>query len=188
MAGLRTLSGPKTRRKICSKKRTLEGNRVQMIKHHFFVLLVNLNLLAQNDIPLALNFAPLQLRVLQDVRDDVDRLGDVLPERLGVVDRLLARSVRVEVRAHILDLELERLLRAAVGALERHVLQKVRRAVRRVGFGAGPRVDPHAHRCCLRMRVRLGGYCQAIRERGDFGKRPWDVRREQSDMTRLHQR
>jgi len=31
-----------------------------MIKHHFLVLLVDLNLFMQNDIPLALNFALLQ--------------------------------------------------------------------------------------------------------------------------------
>ena len=40
---------------------------MQMVKHHFLVLLVNLDLLAQNDIPLALNFALLQFRVLQDI-------------------------------------------------------------------------------------------------------------------------
>ena len=126
---------------------------MQMIKHHFLVLFVNLDLLAQNDIALALNFALLQLRVLQDIRDDVHGLGDVLPERLGIVHRLLARSVRIKVCAHVLDLELERLLCAPVGALERHVLQKVRRAVRRVGFCAGSRIDPHADRCCLCVRV-----------------------------------
>ena len=89
------------------------------------------------------------------------------------------------MRAHVLDFELERLLGALVGTLERHVLQKVRGAVGRVGFCAGPRVDPHTDCCCLRVRVRLGGYCQAVGESRDFGKGPWDVRRERSDMTRL---
>jgi len=156
-----------------------------MIKHHFLVLLVNLDLFTQNDIPLALNFGLLQFRVLQDIRDDIHGLGDILPERLGIVDRLLARGVRIEVRAHVLHFELERLLGAPVGALERHMLQKVRGAVGRVGFCPGSRVDPDTDRGCLRVRVRLGGYCQAIGQRGDLGKGPWDVRRERSDMTGL---
>jgi hypothetical protein len=65
--------------------------------------------------------------VLEDVREDVDRLGDVLVERLGIVDSLLARGVGVQVRAEVLDFELEAGLRARFGALESEMLDELAR-------------------------------------------------------------
>ena len=45
-------------------------------------------------------------------------LVNVLRKALGAVDCLLAARVRVQLRAYVLHLELELLLRALVGALE----------------------------------------------------------------------
>lgn len=91
---------------------TLESDCVQVVEDDLLVLLVNLLLLPQDDVPLPLNSRLLQLGVLQDVGDDVDGLVNVLTERLGVVDGLLARGVCVEVGTKVLDLDLEGVLRA----------------------------------------------------------------------------
>jgi len=51
----------------------------------------------------------------QDVGEDLDGLLDVAGEALGVVDGLLAAGVGVQVRAHVLHLQLG--LAALAGAL-----------------------------------------------------------------------
>jgi hypothetical protein len=68
----------------------LESGGVQVVEDDLLELLVDLLLLAQNDITLALNGLGLELRVLEDVGEDVDGGGDVVVEGLGVVDGVLA--------------------------------------------------------------------------------------------------
>jgi hypothetical protein len=69
-----------------TKGLVLESSGVQMVKDNLLELLVNLLLLTQNHISLTLDSSGLQLRVLQDIGEDVDGLGDIVVERLGVVD------------------------------------------------------------------------------------------------------
>ena len=126
-----------------------------MVKHDLFVLLVNLLLLTQNNIALAFNGAAFELGVLKDVGDDVDGLRNVLAEALGVVHRLFARGVRIEVRAKILHFNLERMLRATAGAFESHMLEEVRCPVSRIRLGARASVYPHAHGRGLGMGMCL---------------------------------
>jgi hypothetical protein len=102
---------------------------MEMVKHNLLVLLVDLLLLTYDDVAFALNGAALELGVLEDVGDDVDGLRDVLAEALGVVNRLLTRSVRIEVSAEILHLDLEGMLGATASALESHMLEEVGRAI-----------------------------------------------------------
>lgn len=91
---------------------TLEGNRVQVVENDLLLLLVNLLLLPQDDIPLPLDCRCLKLRVLQDIRDDINGLVDIFAESLCVVNGLLARGVRIEVSTKILNLELQSMLRS----------------------------------------------------------------------------
>jgi hypothetical protein len=77
----------------------------------------------------ALNGTALELGVLEDIGDDVDGLRDVLTEALGIVDHLLTRSVRIEVSAKILHLDLEGMLEATASALEGHMLEEVGRTI-----------------------------------------------------------
>ena len=100
-----------------------ESDGVQVVKDDLFQLLVDLFLLSENDIPLPLDRVLFQLRVLQNVRDDADGAGNVLLERLGVVDGLFTRSVGVQVGTNVLDLELESSLGSVLGSLEGHVLR-----------------------------------------------------------------
>ena len=67
---------------------TLECDGMEMVKDNFFKLLVNLLLLTEDDISLALNRSILKLGVLEYVADDVDGDWDVLAEALGIVNGL----------------------------------------------------------------------------------------------------
>lgn len=88
-----------------------------MVKDDLLHLLVNLLLLAEDDITLALNGSVIQGGVLENVREDLNGLGDIGLEGLGVVDGLLAGSVGVQVSTHVLNLDLKIVLATGVGAL-----------------------------------------------------------------------
>lgn len=137
---------------------------MQVIKYDFLILLVNLFLLPQDDIPFPLNGRRLELRVLQNVRDDVYCLVDVLAERLGVVDGLLSRGVGVEVSSQVLDFELEGMLRSSSGTLEGHVFEEVGGSIGPLGFGSRASVDPGAYSGSLSGRVRFGSDGEAVGE------------------------
>jgi hypothetical protein len=82
---------------------TLECNGVQMVKDNFFQLLINLLLFSQYDIPLPLDRTALQLRVLQDVADNIDSLRHVPAEALRVIHSLFTRGVCIQMCPKILD-------------------------------------------------------------------------------------
>lgn len=73
-----------------TKGLALVSGGVQVVKNNLLKLLVNLLLLAQDDVALALDGGRLELRVLEDIGKDVDSLGNIGVERLGVVDGVLA--------------------------------------------------------------------------------------------------
>jgi hypothetical protein len=143
---------------------------VQVVEHDLFELLVHLLLFPQNHIPLSLNRGLLQLAILQNVANNVDTLLHVLAKALGIIHRLFARGVSIEVGAEVLDLEFQGVLRTAVGALEGHVFEEVSCPVGFVGFGARTGVDPDAYSGGLGGGVSLGGHCQTIGEGGDLGE------------------
>ena len=96
---------------------TLEGGGVKVVKDNLLHLLINLLLLAENDITLALDGSVIQSGVLENVREDLNGLGDIGLEGLSVVDGLLAGSVGVQVSTHVLNLDLKVVLAASAGAL-----------------------------------------------------------------------
>ena len=69
-----------------TKRLALESSGVKVVENNLLELLVNLLLLTQDDVPLTLNGTGLQLRVLKDVCEDVDGLGDIVVEGLRVVN------------------------------------------------------------------------------------------------------
>ena len=66
---------------------------------------------------------------MDDVGENLDGFGKIGGEGFGVIDGLLARSVSVEMGAHVLNLQLQLVLIALARSLERHVLEKVGDAV-----------------------------------------------------------
>lgn len=74
----------------CAAKRlVLESGSMQVVKDNLFELLVNLLLLTQDHISLPLDGSGLQFGVLKDVGEDVDSLGNIGIERLGIVNGVL---------------------------------------------------------------------------------------------------
>jgi hypothetical protein len=63
---------------------------MKVVKDDLLDLLLHLLRLAKDDVALPLDGGLLELRVLENVLQDVDALGDVLVEGLGEVDGVLA--------------------------------------------------------------------------------------------------
>ena len=78
-----------------TKGLALVSSGVQVVEDNLLELLVNLLLLAQDHIALALDGTRLQLGVLEDIGKDVDGLGNIVVEGLGVVDGVLALCKRL---------------------------------------------------------------------------------------------
>ena len=111
---------------------------------HLLLLLVDLLRLAKDDAAFPLDRSRVQLRRSQHVGEDVHRLRHVRLEDLCVVNRVLARRVRVQVSSDVLELNLELVLRHLGRPLERHVLEEVRSAVALRALVAAPCVNEDA--------------------------------------------
>jgi hypothetical protein len=72
-----------------SESLMLEGRSVQVVENNLLNLLLHLLGLPQNHITLAFDSRLLELGVLENIRENVDKLGNVGVERLGKVDRVL---------------------------------------------------------------------------------------------------
>ena len=140
-------------------------------------ILINLNQhiyllhFPENHITLATDSVLLKLRVLQDIRENVESLRDVLVQDLGVIRGLFPRSVGVQVASHVLNLLLQLARRPPLGSLEDHVLQEMRRPVRLLRLEPRTGVNPNPDRRRLRREVRLRRDSQAVRQRRDLGLR-----------------
>mmetsp|Transcript_12665 Transcript_12665/g.15988 ORF Transcript_12665/g.15988 Transcript_12665/m.15988 type:complete len:228 (+) Transcript_12665:844-1527(+) len=129
-----------------TQSRPLKSSRVQMIQHQLLLLLINLTHLSQNDISLPLNRPLVQLRMEQNVAQNLHPPLHILLKHLHEINCLLATGISVQMPPHILNLHLQLLLRPFVRTLERHMLQKMSGAIVRGRFVTGPGVDPHADR------------------------------------------
>ncbi len=105
--------------------------------------------------------------MLQDVAQQVDCQRHVLLENAGDEGGLFARGIGVEVAADRFDLLGDGERVAPLGALERHVLEKVRDAVEFAPLVARAGVDPDADRRGLETRHVDGGDPKAVFECGD---------------------
>jgi hypothetical protein len=126
-----------------------------MVKHDLLILLVDLLLFAQDDVALTLDGATFKLGVLEDVGDDVDGLGNVLAEALGIVDGLLTRRVRIKMSAEVFHLELKGVLRATARAFEGHMFEEVSGATGCIRLGAGASIYPYTNGRSLSMGMYL---------------------------------
>ena len=92
----------------------------------------------------------------ENVGEDIERETDVFAEHAREVARRLVAGRRIEIAADGLDLLGDLARVAALGALERHVLQKMRDAVLGGLLVARAGADPDADRCRLQLRHRVG--------------------------------
>lgn len=78
-----------------AKGLALVSGGVKVVEDNLLELLVNLLLLAQDHIALTLDGTGLELRVLEDIGEDVDGLGDIVVKGLGVVDSVFPLWLRL---------------------------------------------------------------------------------------------
>ncbi len=122
--------------------------------------------LFENDALFLLDVLLGEPRIEHQVGQDVEGLGEVLVQDLGVeADQFLAGK-GVEVAADGVHRARDVFGGAMGGALEEHVLDEVRDAVLLGRFLAGPGVDPHAHRDRAHVGHGFGNHADAVRERG----------------------
>lgn len=74
-----------------------------MIKHNLLKLLIHLLLFPQDHIPLSLDSRLVQLRVLQNIAQDINSLRDVLVETFRIVDGLFSGCVGVQVGTDVFN-------------------------------------------------------------------------------------
>ena len=108
-------------------------------------------------LPFPIDGTGIQQRVLEDVAEDLHSNIDVFAKKFRVVDRLFARRVGIQVRAHVLDGDFELPLGSSLRSFEGDVLEKMRRAVVRCCFVSTSGVDPHAERD--RFTFRRYSFC-----------------------------
>lgn len=162
---------------------------MKVIEDDFLRDLLDLFEFPENGRSLGLDGGRVEGGIEQNVREDGHGARDMLGEGLGVVDRVLAGGIRVQLRPHILDLEIEpgprptrraykdlnlgvRKRRDVRRTLEGEVLEEVGDAVGRLGLGARAGVDLDGERGgAVGGAEALGGDGEAVRERADLRRR-----------------
>lgn len=72
-----------------AQRLVLEGGSVEVVEDNLFELLLDLFRLSQDNVALAFDGRLLELRVLENIGEDIDALWRILVERLGEVDGVL---------------------------------------------------------------------------------------------------
>lgn len=111
-------------------QRTLVSDGMQVIEDDLLNVLIHILLFPNDRPPLSFDSGGFKLRILQDVRKDIDGGLGILAEALCVVDRLLSRRPSVQVHPHVLDFEFEVVLAAFLRSLEGEMLEEVSCAAR----------------------------------------------------------
>ena len=114
------------------------------------------------NVPLPFDCRRVELGALEDIANDVDGLGDILLEALGVVDGLFPRCVSVEVGTNVLNLKFQGVLGTTTGTLEGHVLEEVSGSVGGISLCPGTGIYPDTNCSGLSMGMRFCGYSKTI--------------------------
>src|SRR5579883_754137 len=144
-----------------------KGALLEEIEDDVVGRIVGLSDFLEDDGALAVELGRIEDRVLENVGEDVDRQRDILFQHLGVIGGVLARRVGVEMAADRLDLLGDGEGRAALGALERHVLQEMSNAVDVGRLVPRSDIDPDAERNRLDRIHPVGHDAKAARQGGE---------------------
>jgi hypothetical protein len=120
--------------------------------------------LLKDDVLLALEFAGVEIRIGQDVGEYVGRQRNVVAQHPRIVGGRFDAGGGVDLAADILDVGGDLEGAAPAGALERHVLEKVRHPVLVVAFVSGSGFHPDAESNGFDAWQGLGCDCQAVRQ------------------------
>ncbi len=103
-------------------------------------------------------------RGAEDVGQEIDGGVLLLGEDRGVEDRVLLAGEGVVLGAHLVELAVDVVGRAAGRPLEGHVLQEVAHPGHLVRLVPRPRVDEEAHRRRVRLGIALRHDLQSVRQ------------------------
>ncbi len=148
----------------------LVGERLflQIIEHEIARIVLRGADLLHDHILLALELGRIERWVAENVGEHVERERHVGFEHARVIGRRFDRGRGVEVAADRLDLLRDLPRGAALRALERHVLEKMRDAVFLLLLVAAAGADPDAERGGLEMRHGVGHHRETGRKTGQF--------------------
>src|SRR6266852_3113916 len=120
-----------------------EAARENLMKEIFGIVQVHLDFF-EDDLALLLHVFGVKFRAQHEVGDHVEGDGQMLVKNLGVEADLFLGGEGVEHAADGIHFAGDGFGRAALGALENHVLHEVGQAVLPWDFTAGAVADPHA--------------------------------------------
>ena len=140
-----------------------EALREQLVDQIVGGVLDHLDLF-EDHLLLALDVLGVKGRVEHEVRQHVESRRQMLVEHLDVVARVLLRGEGVQVPAEAVDLLRDVLGAARRGALEEHVLHKVRDAAVLLGFVPRATRQPHPDRDRPHVVHLLGDETDPVRE------------------------
>ena len=160
-----------------AQRLTRIGNLLKTVEDAVVRRIVGLADLLQHHRAFALQLLFVEGRVLQDIGDDIQGERRVLGQDLGIVGRALAAGVGVQVTADRLDLLGDIVGRAALGALEGHVLEQMGDAVDFRRLVAGSDTDPGPQRHRFHGRHGIGGDSQPVVQGGEMNRHASSVTR-----------
>ena len=132
------------------------GDRLQIFENQIVGRILNRADLLDDDVLLARDLVGIEGGSGQDVRQHVEGERHVGLQGARIIGRHLDAGRRIEVAADRLDLLGDLTGRAALGALEGHVLEKMRHAMLVRLFVATAATDPDPERSGLEMRHGVG--------------------------------
>ncbi len=116
----------------------------------------------EHHLPLALQFFLREGAVADHIRDQFDGYRQMLGQHARIEVRGLTIGKGVDAPADILDLFRQRISRTAFGALEKHMLEKMRQAMFLRRLIRGPGIRPHADGHGFHLRHFIGEQQRAI--------------------------
>ena len=146
-----------------------KGALLEIIEDDIVGRVVGLPDLLQNDGPFAFEFGRIEGRVQQDIRENVECERQILLQDLRVIRRAFARGIGIEVAPDGLDLLGDRAGAAPLGALERHVFEKMRDAVDFRRLVPCADIDPQPERDRVHGIDAIGDDAQPVRQRREPG-------------------
>ena len=146
-------------------KRMVGPDRRLQLAMHKVGRLVGLHLdLALDDLLLTLQRVRRELRIDQDVAQQLQRVGTIVSHYVGVVAGVVSCGERAHLAAHLVDHPRDRYLIAAARTQKHRMFHQVGQPAAIIGFHVGARVDQHAERERSGAGYRLGKHVHAVFE------------------------